>query len=262
MMLLMCPGIIRMGGASSNKLPAFTYTGTYTELDDGNGNRRVKFLTSGTFTPEKDVTLDVFIVGGGAAGGTAWDAVIGGVGGGGGGYANTILSVVAQAGVGYPIVVAAASTGDGNTSSAFNYSALGGKKPTLTPETGYIYHGGAGGSGGGGGGISSGAGAGGTNGGNGGNGQSVGGVGQGTTTREFGESAGDLYGGGGAGGGNTAVASGGAGGGGTGGNSSTSPTNGVANTGGGGGGTYSARSLTSASGASGIVVIRNHRAAV
>ena len=263
MMLLMCPGIIRMGGASSNKLPAFTYTGTYTQLDDGNGNRRIKFLTSGTFTPQKDVTLDLFIVGGGAAGGTSWDAVIGGVGGGGGGYTNTILSVVAQAGIGYPIVVAAASTGDGNTSSAFNYSALGGQRPVTTPETGYIYHGGNGGSGGGGCGNSTNpAGAGGTNGGNGGNGQSVGGVGQGTTTREFGEATGDLYSGGGAGGGESAaVASGGAGGGGTGGNSYTSPTDGIANTGGGGGGTYSARSLTSASGASGIVVIRNHRTA-
>jgi len=48
MSLLMCPGIIRIGGVSSNKLPSFTFTGTYTLVDDGDGNWRIKFLTSGT----------------------------------------------------------------------------------------------------------------------------------------------------------------------------------------------------------------------
>ena len=76
---------------------------------------------------------------------------------------------------------------------------------------------------------------------------SNGGKGQGTTTREFGESNGRLYSGGGAGGASSAggSASGGAGGGGN------QDTSGETNTGGGGG--------NSKPGGSGIVVIRNKR---
>ena len=51
-----------------SKLPKFTYTGTYSLIDDGNGNWRIKFLSSGKFTPAKDMTVDVFIVGGGGGG--------------------------------------------------------------------------------------------------------------------------------------------------------------------------------------------------
>lgn len=87
------------------------------------------------------------------------------------------------------------------------------------------------------------------------------GKGQGTTTREFGESVGTLYaGGGGAGGNGSAQAKGGSGGGGNGAYSGTNaqPTSGAANTGGGGGGMY--YGLTNVGkGGSGIVVIRNHR---
>lgn len=255
--------IIRRGGGSVSGLPSFTYTGTYTLLDDGNGNRRIKFLTSGTLTFSSDVMIDLFLVGGGAAGGTSGSSAWGGVGGGGSGYTLTVNSIVAQKDVGYAIIVAASSTGNGNTSSAFNYSVLGGKMPTTSPTTAYIYKGGDGGSGGGAGGDTGGtAGAGGSNGGNGLNSQSgnTGGVGQVNTTREFGEASGDQYGGGGSGGGSTVIA-GGTGGGGAGGNATTLAANGIANTGGGGGGTFSSKSLTSGAGASGIVVIRNHRAA-
>ena len=85
------------------------------------------------------------------------------------------------------------------------------------------------------------------------------GKGQGTTTREFGESTGTLYaGGGGAGGNGSAQAKGGSGGGGNGAWNGNQPSSGAANTGGGGGGMYS--NLTNVGkGGSGIVVIRNHR---
>ena len=82
------------------------------------------------------------------------------------------------------------------------------------------------------------------------------GIGQGTTTREFGESTGDLYSGGGSGaerGNTTTIIAGGSGGGGTGGNGGA----GTANTGGGGGG--STAQSGGGAGGSGIVIIRNHR---
>ena len=34
--------------------------GTYQGLDDGGGNWRIKFLSSGTFTPLKNMVIDVF----------------------------------------------------------------------------------------------------------------------------------------------------------------------------------------------------------
>ena len=242
--LTMCPVILRVGGGASGGLPKFTYTGTYTLLDDGDDNWRIKFLTSGTLVLKRTVTIDLFLVGGGGGGGRDYGA------GGGGGYTRTVKSIVLQADVSYPVVVGAGgiiqgrdTTGTrGGTTSAFNYSAEGG------------YGGGwnssqpaAGGNGG-----SGGAGYNGSGGSNGGNGTSYPGYGQGTTTREFGESAGDLY----AGGGGGYDGWGGAGGGGNGVNAS-SPHYGTPNTGGGCGGDCA----DGTAGGSGIGIIRNHRAA-
>lgn len=83
-----------------------------------------------------------------------------------------------------------------------------------------------------------------------------GGTGQGTTTREFGETFGDLYSGGGCGGVylsafNASAGSGGAGGGGG------INTSGTPNTGGGGGGPSIQNST--ATGGSGILIIRKHK---
>ena len=44
---------------------SFTYTGDCEVVDDGNDDWRVKFLTMGTFTPNIDVLIDAFLVGGG-----------------------------------------------------------------------------------------------------------------------------------------------------------------------------------------------------
>lgn len=41
-------------------IPEFSYTGTFTTIDDGNGNWRVKFLPSGTLTFVKRCRIDVF----------------------------------------------------------------------------------------------------------------------------------------------------------------------------------------------------------
>lgn len=230
------PVIMRVGGGgASSGMPSFTYTGSYSLIDDGSKNWRIKFLTSGTLTFISPGTggglIDVFCVGGGGGGSsqTAYGT------GGGGGY--TITSVFSAArSVGYAVVVGAGGSagGTGGTSS-FNttISASGGGYGVGGSDNG---SGGSGGSGGGGNG-----GSGGSNGANGIAASSNAGRGQGTTTREFAESAGTLYSGGGGGSGG----SGGSGGGGA------ALTAGYTNLGGGGGSTKS--------GGSGIVIIRNHR---
>lgn len=239
-------GKINLTGGASGGLPQFTYTGTYKLLDDGDRNWRIKFLTSGTFTPAKDITVDLCIVGGG---GSTYYVIPGNykyVGGGGGGYTQTVTSIVLQKNTAYSVIVGAGMpggaglrpSGQGGTSSMAGYSAAGGYcSPNHSQSYGSGCLGGNGGSGGG-----DGNGAGGTNGADGGG--TYKGLGQGTPTREFGEPSGDLY------------ASGGHG---SYGSASTIPENGAANTG--NGGSSGGSTETSYAGGSGIVVIRNHRAA-
>ena len=62
-----------IGGGGGGK-PSFTYTGQYTEVDDGGGNWRIKFLTSGTLKLKNKITVDVFLVGGGGGGRSASSA--------------------------------------------------------------------------------------------------------------------------------------------------------------------------------------------
>lgn len=192
--------------------PKFTYTGTYEYIDDGDGNWRIKFLSSGTFTPLKDMTIDVFLVGGG--------------GGGAGSNSSAAASGGSTSAFGLSV-----NGGSGATNSVAGHGGSGGGAPW--PNTYLSGKGGNGGS-------------------NGGNGEDTyisasskksGGAGQGSTTREFGETSGDLYAGGGGGGGlnkdTGSVSAGGAGGGGRGGHqldTENRPYPGTDNTGGGGGG--------------------------
>lgn len=219
----------------------FTWTGgdnTCMVLEDGDGNWRIKFLSSGTFTPLKNMVIDVFLVGGGGSGATvdhnSWKALLGG----GGGYTQTTKSVVLVAGTAYPVVVGAGATAankQAGTSSAFGASAAGGfSGGESNTSAGYGGSGGARGSGSYSNGTPYYAGA--TDG---ADGASNTGSGQGTTTREFGELTGALY----STGGPSGLSSNGI--------SAPSP-----NTGDGGGAIYSS---TSFPGASGIVIIRNHR---
>ena len=227
-------------------IPEFTYTGDYEIVNDSDepitvsqDNWKIRFLTSGTLTFTNlngaENGIDVFLVGGGGNGET-----IRGARGGGGGYTKTVKGVSIAIATPYTVTIGASS----GTSSAFGASANGAS-------------GADGGSGGGGGGSSSGtSGNGGSNGGNGTAGNvSNGGTGQGTTTREFGESTGKLYSGGGGG---SAAYAGAAGDStaGAGANFGGAAKNGVANTGGGGGAAYSG---TAGRGGSGIVIARNAR---
>lgn len=241
---------------------AYTYSGSHEKIDDGSGNWRIKFKSSGTlkFTNlgKWDGKLDVFCVGGGCAGGSGnWDVNNGYGKAGSGGYTKTQKSIQVTANTAYSIVIGAggqSAFAPGGSTSALGVTANGGTK----------LGGGSGGGAYGNGAVNNG----GSDGGNGDpqNAANIGidnwgspGKGQGTTTREFGESTGTLYaGGGGAGGNGSAQAHGGNGGGGNGAWNGHQPTSGAANTGGGGGGMY--YNLTNVgNGGSGIVVIRNHR---
>lgn len=238
--------------------PKFTYTGTYEYIDDGSGNWRIKFLTSGVFTPLKNMAIDAFLVGAGAGGGAKPSAMTAASSGGGGGFTKTVKAVNLTKNTTYEITVGVggAPGADGGSTSAFNETAIGGKKGSSITGDRRAVAGGAGGSGGGGASTSSSnnAGIGGSDGSDGVSVSTVGagGTGQGTTTREFGEATGDLYSGGGGG---TAYimytakpAAGGDGGGAKGTESAADNTGG----GGGGGDGY---------GGSGIVVIRKHKEA-
>ena len=252
---------------SFNSIPEFTYTGDFEIVNDSDvpitesqDNWKIRFLTSGTLTFTNlngaENGIDVFLVGGGGGGSRA---------SGGGGYTKTLKAVKVSAGTAYSIVVGAGGIagvgnskagGTGGTSNAFGASANGGK----ANGTASSYIGANGGSGGGAGSSNGAGGQGGSDGSDGFHRDGThrdSGTGQGTTTREFGESGGKLYAGGGGGVGTTTPANGGAGGGGAGGNTSSGATSGETNTGGGGGG--AANNKAGGSGGSGIVVIRNAR---
>ena len=242
---------------SFNTIPEFTYTGDFEIVNDSDepitvsqDNWKIRFLTSGTLTFTNlngaDGGIDIFLVGGGAGGNYNYR----GGAGGGSGYTSTTQAATVQVGVEYDIVIGAGGVGAktsggraGGATSAFGSIANGG----AALSSNGVY-GGDGGSGGGSGTLSkdkdgaySKAGVGGTDG---ANGQGTHpGTGQGTTTREFGESGGTLY----ATGGEGAAAP----------NITPDPVS--QNTGDGGNG--AGGSTESTSGGSGIVIIRNARGA-
>ena len=265
------------GGGLDSKVPTlgvdFSYSGNCEVIDDStdsNTNWRIKFYTSGTLRVSSDVAIDIFAVGGGGGGGKAeYDRSAGG-GGGGGGYTSTIRNVLLEKETDYTITIGDGGAygridygGTGGTSTLLTCTAIGGKGGT--PGSINYPLGGDGGSGGGAGGNQTNI-AGGNGGSDGSHGTKVGltngGNGQGTTTREFGESTGDLYAGGGGGAGGKNASSGtnsgnGLGGDGGGGHSGIA---GTTNSGGGGSGgrpnTSLADKFQAGAGGSGIVVIR------
>lgn len=248
------------------KIPAFTYTGQYKIVDDSGteisetttNNWNIRLLTSGTltFTDLRGTSsIDVFLVGGGGGSPSKTTSTDYGTvhsGGGGGGYTKTQKAVSVSENSAISVSIGAgggAGSSGGTTTVKVNgstYSASGGAAggaPWFNGNNTVCGSGGSGGSGGGS--ASSGGfagGSGGSDGGNGGAGRSnvfpVGSVGsgQGSTTRAFGESSGELYSYGGSGGGGSV------------------PVVGTlaANTGHGGQG-------SGGSGYSGIAIVRGHR---
>lgn len=273
-------------------IPEFTYTGgTYEAVKDDDTlisdittynepNWKIRFLTSGTLTFSNLYGaidgIDVFLVGGGGAGS---NPSAGGAGGGGG-YTKTISNVTVSSNSSYSVTVGeGGAVGTKGVAIGANggASSFGTLEPADGGYGGQNSTGGNGGSGGGGGNIGNPINdetvlRGGSDGGNGNPDSTLatGGTGQGTTTREFGESSGKLYAGGGGGGSNQGNpyygGAGGTGGGGHGYGYKTKPaTAGEPNTGGGGGaGANNTVNDTNAerraaAGGSGIVIIRNAR---
>ncbi len=250
----------RIGGLSVGPKPKFTGQSSYYQHGEYSC---MKLLTSGMLTLDRIGPYDVFVVGGGGAGGKQ----VGALGaGGGGGYTATLRNFTPVNGredISITIGYGAAnwSMPRGGSSSFGSYiSAEGG-------HTGQYSTGGYGGNGGSGGGSYSGF-AGGANGSN-GLGERPG-TGQGTTTRAFEDQSEFLYSGGGGGSGNLGAVNpfrggaGGEGGGGAGGtgNGATGVSGfgeaGAPNTGGGGGGSYCpvTAGSTQSPGGTGVVIIR------
>ena len=123
----------------------FEYTGNYEYIDDGGGNWRIKFLTSGVFTPLKEMVIDAFLVGGG---GGSPGRNYGWTSGAGGGYTRTYTAISLTANTPYQIEIGAGGVGTaGGDTSAFGNVAKGGgagSRGTTNPQDG-----GNGGSGGG-----------------------------------------------------------------------------------------------------------------
>lgn len=180
--------------------PKYDYTGNATLIKDNaeQGWWRIKFLSSGVLTwLSEDSEVDVFLVGGGGTGGYVM--------GGGGGYTKTVKKITLNKNQRVQITIGAGGAsylGDGGTTTFDSYSVAGGEHGGTNTSTKH----GNGGSGGGGSTLSrsTAGGNGGTDGASGGGGNDngdtfSGGFGQGSTTREFGDSGADLYSGGGGG---------------------------------------------------------------
>lgn len=225
--------------------PQYSYTGQHTLVKDENDHWRIKFLTSGVLEwLGEDTEIDIFLVGGGAAESSS---------GGGGGYTKTVKKITITKNQRMEITIGAGGVGN---------SSPGG---TTTFGDQFV-NGGSGKNGGSGGGAYGNTGKGGDGGSDGNDGGtangSSSGTGQGSTTREFGESGAELYSGGGGGMGESAGGNGGLG----------TPTIATAgktssyykpgNPGGGyGGGAGGGWGNGAGNGAQGIVIIRNTREA-
>ena len=226
------------GGSVPVKDKDFTYSGNCEVIDDTDEvlgtNWRIKFLTSGVLTLKDERLVDVFLVGGGGNGGTSNYSTDNGSGrgfycggaGGGGGYTKTVSNITLEKEIGINIIIPS-STGSASIIGYDDCSVSGG----ASGGAGIWYNSKVGGDGGSGGGACNYIGwgsyytnsdtggeaaigpLGGTDG---ADGRPMvvtyiesrievtktitGGTGQGSTTREFGDPAGDLYSAGGQGG--------------------------------------------------------------
>ena len=273
-------------------------TSSYNVISDGSGNWRVELYSSGTFKANTSVAVDLHAVGGGGGGAGPINQNYGGSGGAGGKTATKKAQTLSA--TSYTVTVGTGGAGSVNGNASESRCVAGGNGTassfgSLVSAAGgggaaksFKWGSGAGGSGGSGGGSGNcGQGqctaTGGTNGGNGTQGSKgssysfatlgAAGTGQGTTTRDFGETGGTLRAGGGGGGcaygskktsSSSTGAAGGSGGGGAGGQWGTNGTVGTANYGGGGGGgggssNEADKEGSGGNGGTGIVIVRNKR---
>ena len=253
---------------SVTQLVVPTFTGSHSVFGSATQGR-LEMYSSGTLTIKTTRSYDIFIVGGGGGGsGENYQGSSMGAGAGAG-YTRTYNGVNYTANQNINVQIGSGGSGvyretdgvimgnNGGATKLDNYTANGGSSPH-TLDSGDVIDGGNGGSGGGASctseyGV---AGNGGSNGSNGGRADGMGGRGQGTTTKMFGDSSGTLYAGGGGGAGGSQFGSGGSGGGGNGIRGwGSHDSDGTKNTGGGGGGGANNYGEVS-SGGSGIAIIR------
>lgn len=114
---------IRHGGSIPVGVLTYTYSGGMSQLfDEGSGNWRIHFLTSGTFTSNANASIEAFLIGGGGAGNQKGGA-------GGGGYSATASSISLLSNEPYEIIVGGGgelSGAAGINTTAFGYTGTGG----------------------------------------------------------------------------------------------------------------------------------------
>lgn len=131
--MIQVDGIFVQGGGGGPVIPDFTYTGEYQLVNEAEGNWKLYLITSGTFTPNVDMLVDICLFGGGQGGETGTSVYSSGVGDGGiagqPGESNTQKNVVLQAGNSYSVEIGsggAINLGIGGATIFDNISVNGG----------------------------------------------------------------------------------------------------------------------------------------
>lgn len=130
--MIQVDGIFVQGGGGP-VIPNFTYTGEYQLVNEDEGNWKLYLITSGTFTPNVDMLVDICLFGGGQGGENGASVYASGVGEGGiagqPGLSNTQKNVVLQAGNSYSVEIGsggAINLGIGGATIFDNISVNGG----------------------------------------------------------------------------------------------------------------------------------------
>ena len=118
---------------------------TFIRIDDLNGNWRIKFLTSGSFTPLVAMNIDAFLLGGGTGGNVGGTGTATNSGGGGGGSGG-IPGIAGSNGVSgsivtgptciWPLIVIPEVTSTGGDGGLGSSSAATAGKPGVGPGAG------------------------------------------------------------------------------------------------------------------------------
>ena len=117
--------------SSAGATPYIEYSGNCTLLNDGSGNWRIKFTTSGTVKLNTGMSIDIFLVGGGGGGSDN--------GGGGGGYTKTYKSQVISTGS-YAVNVGSGGGAGSNGGASCNGGSCGSAKANTGGGGGGYYN--------------------------------------------------------------------------------------------------------------------------
>lgn len=124
--MIQVDGIFVQQGGGGPVIPDFTYTGEYLLVNEEGGNWKLYLITSGTFTPNVNMTVDVCLFGGGQGGRGGYSNASGWASGGAPGQpgpSTTVMNYILEAGVAYAVIIGAG--GDGST-NGINAASPGG----------------------------------------------------------------------------------------------------------------------------------------